>query len=349
MLSRARRMQTDREFSSVAQLPQFPGPSVITRHNASEDPDTGTAETVDLMQQAAIEDSTSPQVWAATRQATHGSRSKRQSVDGIYNWIASRVCFRSDDPVLKNLLGLDNELDLLIRPARLLTMSRPAEDCDGFTMLACSMMLCAGVPCEIVTIKADPEDPGRFSHVYCQAILQDGPLCMDCSQAAQHGYPIGWEAPDYFDRKSWGILQPQQQEKGMHGYNGLGDGLPSGTDYALCLSDPNCSVGGVVGMSPTAPYIPASQTPQPTFGGIPSGSPSGFDLNKFIQQITAGGLQIAKMQATPVGYVQTPTMTANFGSGSAIPGLNFGAGIGSMSPLLLLGGGALLLFALARK
>lgn len=319
-------MQTDREFSTLTQLPQFPGPSRVTRYNASEDPDTGTAETVALMEHAAVEDSISPQVWSATQQATSGARSHRQACEGIYRWLSSHVRFRSDDPVLKSLLGLDNELDLLIRPARLLTMNQPAEDCDGFTMLACAMMLCAGIPCEIVTIKADPDEPDRFSHVYCQAILQSGPLCMDCSQAAQHNYPIGWEAPDYFERKSWGILQPQQ-EKGMHGYMGLG---ACADDDPTCTSDFGLpGVGGQPGIDLGSP------------GGGSSSPGAGINWTQIATALGADAARITQLATLPQGY----TLNA-----MGQPVYAATAGIGSINPLyLLLGGGVLLLAVLGSR
>jgi hypothetical protein len=313
-------MQTDQEFSSVVQLPQFPGQSVVTRYNASEDPDTGTAQTVELMTRAAIEDSTSPQVWLATQSALRGgARSQLDICSAIYNWIACHVQFRSDDPVLHSLLGLDNELDMLIRPARLLTMQRPAEDCDGFTMLACSMLLCGGVPCEIVTIKADPGEPERFSHVYCQALLDDGStIVMDCSQAAQHGYPIGWEAPDYFDRKTWGVIQPQQQQekKGMHG---LGECLAYDSSGA-CTYDDN-----------TGAIAPVTTSTVPPSAGTP------FNWNSLASILAQGGIKIAQMQATPVGYVQQANGAfANYGplGGGAI---NLGSSLGSVSPIVIIG------------
>lgn len=291
------------------------------------------------MQSAAIEDSTSPQVWAALQGANQlrTAPGDRGMCEAIYRWVASRIHFRSDEPVLNRLLGLDDELDLLIRPARLLTMSRPAEDCDGFTMLACSMMLCAGVPCEIVTIKADHDDPSRFSHVYCQAFPdQSTVLVMDCSQAAQHGYPCGWEAPEYFDRKTWGVMEPNPPaRKGLHGLGVWGSGSWDTGDTPV-FPDEAITGGGA----------DASYGPGEIFGhlkdlggGTQMGGGSGFDLNSFIKQITAGGLQIARMQATPVGYVQTPNMIANYGPGGAP--LSFGAG-GISTSTLLLGGAALL-------
>jgi len=216
-------METYREFSTVVQLPGSPVPSIVTRTNAPEDnPDQATALTVECMRRMAAGDADSPEVWGATRQALAvPARGREQTCQAIYRWIASRVKFRSDDPFLSHVLGLDNELDLLMSPAQLLALRSPAEDCDGFTMLTCAMLLCAGVPCEIVTIKADPQDPKRFSHVYCQAHLEDGrAIVMDCSQGAQHGYPCGWEAPEYFARKTWGVMEPAPTNKGMHG---LGD------------------------------------------------------------------------------------------------------------------------------
>ncbi len=319
-------MQTDREFSSVVQLPDFPGASIVTRRNAAADPDQGTAETVERMQAIAVEDSTSPQVSAATHGALIGATgsTRREIAEAIYHWICGRVKFRSDDPVLCALLGLDNELDLLIRPARLLTMKRPAEDCDGFTMLCCSMLLASGVPCEIITIKADPDDPTRFSHVYCQAILEDGrALIMDCSQGAQHGFPIGWEAPEYYARKDWGVLQPMRQ-KGLHGLSGLGD-CGDGTDPAY---DSWCASGGSAprGSDPlTGDYV------------VPYDSGSGgFDWANLFGSLSQTAGRIFQQQNLPPGYSMLP-------NGTVVPTSTLqGGGLGISSNMLLIGGGLIL-------
>lgn len=323
-------METDREFSAVASLPQFPGQSVVTRRNASANPDEATAETVAVMQQASLSDSISPQVWAATKSAIAGARDRREICEGVFNWCARNIRFRSDDPVLKALLGLDNELDLLIRPARLLTMSGPAEDCDGFTMLACSMLLCAGVPCEIVTIKADPDEPTRFSHVYNQVPLENGQmLVMDCSQGAYRGHPsgfqpkpCGWEAPDYYDRKAWGVMQPQQR-KGLQGLGACYDPLS----------------GESVDCGPVAPRA-----------GV------GIDLNSLLQQIVGGTIQVVKQVTLPAGsYVANAGGVMSNQVPGAVPGYNvgasaFGSGIGGISTTtLMIGGGLLAVLLIASK
>lgn len=314
-------METDREFQSAVELPHFPGTSVVTRRNASPDPNEATAETVALMREAAMSDSISPPVWVATKQALDGCAPGRQATaEAIYRWTARNIKYRSDDPVLKAVLGLDNELDLLIRPARLLTMRRPSEDCDGFTMLACAMLLCAGVPCEIVTIKADHEDPTRFSHVYCQVPLENGEaLVMDCSQGAQHGFPCGWEAPGYFDKRTWGLMQPQQKK----GLQGLG--------YCDLM---DCDMGT---------------------GPASSGGGSSIDLNSILQSVVQGAIQIGKQVTLPAGsYVANAGgVMANQVPG-AVPGYNVGAsaytqGLGISSTTLLIGGGLLALALIAGK
>ncbi len=324
-------METDREFSNVVDIAQFPGRSIVTRRRASADPDTATGETVDGMSRGILNDCASVPVWLATQDALSAPGalvSKATRATAIHNLIARRVKFRHDEPVLENLLGLDKELDLLLYPARLLTMRRPMGDCDDFTMLACAMLLSAGVPCEIVTIKADPGDPDRYSHVYCQAIVEDGPLVMDCSQAAQHGYPAGWEAPHYFDKRTWGVMYPP--EKGLHGY-GLGD--------EIC---------DIFGCYPGAD----SSAPAP----VSSGGGSGINWNSLIGTIVQGGIQIGKQVTLPAGaYVQTKEGVMSNQVPGAIPGQypsTVGVNLGGVSGTTLIIGGVIglgLILALSGK
>jgi len=326
-------MQTDQEFSSVVQLPDFPGASVVSRSNAPEDPHQATAITIDRMKQWAAHDAHSPHVFRATSQALSMSGpSEDDRSAAIHQWISTHCKFREDDPVLRIVLGLEDELEMLITPARLLTMRVPAGDCDCLTTLCMSMHLCAGIPVEPITIKADPEEPDRDSHVYCQAILENGPLVLDPAMGCKHHWPAGAEAPDYFDKQTWGVLQPDRPRHGLHGIDGLG---------ACADEDPACTSDfGLPGVG-GAPGIDLGTTP----GVVPAaGQP--FNLNAFIQQLTAGGLKIAQMQATPVGYIQTPQgLIANVGPGGQLP-LNLGIGAGISSGTLLLGGAALLALVL---
>lgn len=338
-------MQTDQEFSSVVQLPQFPGPSVVTRSNAPEDPHQATALTIERMKDWAARDANSPQVMRATSQALLFSSpdQERQSME-IHHWISTHCKFREDDPVLRIVLGLEDELEMLITPARLLSMSCPAGDCDCLTTLCMSMHLCAGIPVEPITIKADPNEPDRDSHVYCQAILDNGNLILDPAMGCKHHWPPGAEAPDYHDRQMWGAVQPERySRKGLQGYAGLGN---SGEVAVEGGGLPTDGITAVFGGDASGPRTITSAD------AIDLGKASGsFDLNSFVKQLTAGGLQIARMQATPVGYVQTPQgLIANYGPGGQIP-LNLGGSLGISSSTMLiaaLGIGALLIFGRGR-
>lgn len=337
-------METNREFSHVVALPQFPGQSIVSRRNASEDPDQGTAETVDRMQSAAIEDSNSGPVIRATLQALAGAQPESlNKVAAIYRYCATKIRFVQDDRVLRAVMGLDNELDFLIHPARLLTMARPAEDCDGFTMLACSMLLAAGVPCEIITIKADPDDPDLFSHVYNEAQLEDGSrVVMDCSQAAQHGYPLGWEAPGWYERRGWGLMQPARRNKGLHGLGvwgeAFGGGDPSGGGDTTDFFYTGAGTPGSIDFSNISNAGFDSWLRD--FNSSPGGG--GSDWLRSLS-LFAPGVNAAVRNATiPPGYALAP-------NGAIVPAGSLSLGIGSISPTMLILGGGVLLLLLFKK
>jgi Transglutaminase-like superfamily len=310
-------MRTDREFSQHAYISEFPGQSLVSRYQASDDPDTGTAQTVDRMRAAAEKDCVSEPVMRATSMALlFGDASEAGRVRAIHDWISTQIKFRQDDPVCSMILGFDEELDMLIHPARLLTMQRPSGDCDDFTMLTCAMLLCADIPCEIVTIKADPRDPNRYSHVYAQAITLEGIIPMDCSQSAQHGYPVGWQPEaGVTERTPWGIMQPPQMGTGLHGYVGLGQSGEvdvEGTDLG--------GGGGTSDNSSGELTIPSTTTTNTGFTCAPGnivldaagncGPPtvtttspgSGLNLTTLGVALGADAARIAQLATLPAGY-----------------------------------------------
>ena len=75
-------------------------------------------------------------------------------------------------------------------------------------MYMASLLLSSGIACEFVTIGNDRQNPMRFSHVYVQAILEDGSkMPLD-----PLGPAPGWEPP-WICRKEWGIVEPPQGRK----------------------------------------------------------------------------------------------------------------------------------------
>lgn len=81
----------------------------------------------------------------------------------IFWYVKKAVRFR-DDP--------DHD-ELLIAPAILLAMPTPEGDCDDFSMLTAALLEAARIPWEFVTVAADHDSPGRFSHVYVRALVED--------------------------------------------------------------------------------------------------------------------------------------------------------------------------------
>ena len=52
-------------------------------------------------------------------------------------------------------------------------MPAPAGDCDDFSMLTAALLEASGIPWEFVTVAADRDSPGRFSHVYVRALVEE--------------------------------------------------------------------------------------------------------------------------------------------------------------------------------
>ncbi len=172
------------------------------------DSDSSTAQTIALMQRYARAGAYHQPVIDATRAAlarVPASAPAWRKAQAIAEWVSRKIRFKTDESILENGLGLSPEQELLIPPYLLLRFR--AGDCDDFAQLVCAMLLCAQIPCSLVTIAADPDTPWRFSHVYAVAYLEDGSrLPVDTAAAAQgRGKPVGWEAPFAFRRQEWPV------------------------------------------------------------------------------------------------------------------------------------------------
>lgn len=161
----------------------------------STDPDTQVAQTIQRMRRNVIEDAASAPILrdaAAIQQSGSGD----PCADTFW-WVKNRVGFRQDEqlaaPVRRFLDG--DVVEVLIRPRDLANMGRPLEDCDGFASFAPALLRAQGVPCNFVTVAADPREPGRFSHVYA-ACYPNGPDWPRVSLDVSHGPYPGWECTE---------------------------------------------------------------------------------------------------------------------------------------------------------
>lgn len=110
---------------------------------------------------------------------------------GVFFFLKHRVRRVLDEGNMFRV-GEPGASDMLIAPSVLLRMKDPAEDCDGFTMAAAAMLEALGISNCIATVACDPQEPGRWSHVFGMVQLPNGEwMPLDCS----HGSKPGWMVP----------------------------------------------------------------------------------------------------------------------------------------------------------
>jgi transglutaminase-like putative cysteine protease len=156
------------------------------------DSDVSTMDTLHKMIVLARQCASDSKIVAGVGECLKRGQTKHDLVRNIYHWVQRHVKFVEDEETLAHVLGYqDVAQELLIAPSVLLAMPVPMGDCDDFSMLTASMLLCAGIQCRYVVIAIDPAIPEKFSHVYCRAYIADENrwLAMDCS----HGRMLGWE------------------------------------------------------------------------------------------------------------------------------------------------------------
>lgn len=170
----------------------------------SEDPDEQVSQTVALMWQYAVEDSTAPSIQEEARQALAAYPGATPE-EAVWYWVKSRMGFVPDEATAAPL-GLDTPVvEVLIRPVDMAAMCngsgcRRAGDCDDFSMYGAALLMALGRQVSFVTVAADPSAPDRFSHVYLASYVDGHRVPLDIS----HGPYPGWETPNYTRRKEWG-------------------------------------------------------------------------------------------------------------------------------------------------
>lgn len=172
--------------------------------------DVSTAATIRAMSQVARQCANDPLVVAATVGALSGGAStQRMAASAIFHWVRSNIRFVEDEQLMYEQFGIaPAELDkeLLIVPPVLLAMPEPMGDCDCFSMLLASMLLCAGITPYFVTVAADAQEPRKFSHVYVCACLRDEGthMCLDAGNRLSM-VPPGWEASEVTRKAIWAV------------------------------------------------------------------------------------------------------------------------------------------------
>lgn len=182
--------------------------TTVRRMRASSNADTAVAQTIALMVRHIREGANDPIVQSAAGWALNGlspDASDHARASAIWRWVNSNVRFQHDElSVLALPADRRGQLqDLLITPARLLTMPNPTGDCDDFSMLVDAMLMASGIPCELCTVAADESRPGVYTHVYSVALV--GVDRQRFALDASHGDFAGWETSRAFRKAFWPV------------------------------------------------------------------------------------------------------------------------------------------------
>jgi hypothetical protein len=361
--------------------PRNVGGPVLTREQAPlNDSEASTVQTVAKMAEHIRNSAGDPAVkWCAHQAAKSCGPGAPASAlaRAVFYFLKSRVRFRTDDDLIALMRIGQDELELLVSPPVLLRHPKPEGDCDDFTMACCALLHELGVQADIVTVKADQPDPGRWSHVYCSAQTEQGPMILDTS----HGDFPGWEVPYFYQKRTWDSRtgqriadegartpQPRRRDSRLHGYTRTGMGAVRrrrglfGLGQVDCDLDPanaECTGGGggvvtdpmtgvtyTLGAGTTASGYTAS-FPQGTLTNPPVGStPSiwGAAFASNLSNIISKGFQTLQLAINPTGgvLVQGPNGQYTIANNSSVPlsSLNLGAGM-NMGTILLAGGAIL--------
>jgi hypothetical protein len=241
------------------------------RVQASSDPDTATAQTIQKMCELVRQASGDCLVQASAQRAVEYLRggpawahlgldpfAHPQLIGESCWWYAKHaVKFVHHSEQIWKWLGERDQLQLLISPDVLVRMRTPEGDCADFSMLIAAMLESLGQPWEFVTVKCSPRDPSLYTHVYVRIVLPNGEReALDAS----HGKYPGWKVPDEhtFAYQVWdsngNAIQDQdtsftglhnyaapRRPWGMWGYRGLGCGCSEiDPDTGACLDPDPC-------------------------------------------------------------------------------------------------------------
>ncbi len=235
-------------------------------------------------------------------------------------WAKYHIRFAHHEDMLRVWLNETDQLQLLIPPDVLVSVA-PLGDCAIFSMLIATFLEIFGVPWEFVTVKANPEAPSLYSHVYPRGITEDG---VHVGLDASHGKYPGWEVPPAhrFGTQVWdGRGQPVPDRSA--GYRGLGQYLRRG-----------------LGQDPTDTGLWYNQGPA---GVAQPAASSGFNWSGVVANLLNQGVAIAgRVVAPQTTYTVGPGGQQSYSTpGSAPPpGAVFASGAGGSS-LILWGGFAL--------
>jgi hypothetical protein len=199
----------------VAQLyhPQLGQTVNFEVHAIPDGGDGQTSAVIDLMTRYARQDSGSPEIQAAAREAV-AEYSDLPPWEAVFWYVKRRLRFVRDE---QTAVPFQEQYDspvveTLIRPMDMVTLCANQSgcirqgDCDDFSMYTASLLMALGIPCKFVTVAASTAAPDEFSHVYVAAYPP--PAGQRVPLDTSHGHYPGWETKAYTRIQEWNVSAP---------------------------------------------------------------------------------------------------------------------------------------------
>ncbi|MGH9406783.1 MAG: transglutaminase-like domain-containing protein [Terriglobia bacterium] len=246
------------------------------------DGDPGTAKTIRLIRQLVAEGIRDPRIRRAAVEILHQAGIQAHDEPGevraVYNWVLRNIRFTKD--------MVDREM---LQPAADILATR-AGDCDCINAILLPALLGSiGYATKAVTIKANPDDPESFSHVFLAAYLPASGQWVTLD-AARQGAGWGVSPESYWAIEEWPLTDSARSlgyfprprprtsyRRGLRGLRGLGQ-LPADITSIL-QSVPSIETGAAqIVAASNMPTYPAYSV-YPTTAGYPAGYPYGNTLS----------------------------------------------------------------------
>jgi hypothetical protein len=325
------------QYVQPGAVPNDGGSNVVAERTAVPDDSDGlTKATVAKMCEYIAQGAADPLVQQCAQYAAGPmARIFPHPAYGVFFFLKHRVRRVLDEGNMFRV-GEPGASDMLIAPAVLLRMKDPAEDCDGFTMAAASMLQALGIPNCIVTVACDPREPGRWSHVFGMVQMPNGSwIPLDCSHGEAPGqFPRGlpqrvsrWQAWD-LNGNPIDVQMPAVQTQ-LRGYTRRGMGQLQDCTGMPCadgsVMDSNCLCGGA------STQLPVLTLPgDPALTAAASSTPTSA-WTQLVAALAGDATKVASIATLPAGY----SLNANC---AVVP--NISSVISSILPLALLALGA---------
>jgi hypothetical protein len=197
-------------------------------------------------------------------------------------------------------------------PIRIATESRIA-DCDSIAAMLATFYEAIGLPSRFVTIKADPERPNEYSHVYLQVrIPRRGWVAADPTQPDKY---FGWEPPQHFPRTYWPASNDAESEMEARddqletAMRGLGEGYIPGIMRAPTGKFPGGAYLRANFLSGLGAERPGYQDGQYVDNVVPIDDPfSGYgDLMPLVEGTANGPDTVPPQTLPPTILVESPS------------------------------------------